>query len=152
MWTAELQRAWWNNNTYLHDANRHASRNPLLCAWTPVHTVYVNQNNFKCIQTSAQHKWCGSDIRTAQVMWFRHKHSISDVVQTSEQHKWCGSDNSTALVMWFRHQHSISDVVQTSAQHKRCRSVISTAQVMWFKHQHSISDVVQTSTQHKWCG
>ena len=123
------------NNNYIHDADKHAECNPLLCAWTPIHTVYVNQNNFKCIQTSARHKWCGSDISTWQVMWFRHHHSISDVVQTSAQHKWCGSDISTTWPkMYFRYQYMITDVVQTPAHDKWCGSDISTTrQVMWFR-------------------
>ena len=94
-------------------------------------------------------------------MWFRHQHSISDVVQTSVHDNWCGSDTSTTQVMRYRHQHSISDVVQTSAEHDEsvfqisvhdnwCGSDTSTRQVMWFRHQHT-RDVVQTPA-HKWCG
>ena len=79
-----------------HDADRHASGNPLLCVWTPIRADYVNQNNFKCIQASAHDNWCGADTKTPrQVMRYRYQHNISDVVQTSAQHKWCGSDIST---------------------------------------------------------
>ena len=81
-------------------------------------------------------------------MWFRHRHSISDVVQTSTQNdKWCGSDTSTTRqVMWFRHQHSMtSDVFQISVHDNWCGSDTSTREVMWFRHQYNkTSDVVSS--------